>query len=77
MPAFSHMPEEPIDKVVAWMLAEGILFEEEGLLRFGRKGEEEFGRKTSWSCFRSFRRHHCSWSGTAARSLGSWTRPHF
>ena len=35
---FAQMPEERVDEVVAWMLAEGILFEDEGLLWFGREG---------------------------------------
>jgi Lhr-like helicase len=33
--------------------------------------------RTSWSCFRSSPRPPCLWSGTAARSWGSWTRPPF
>jgi ATP-dependent Lhr-like helicase len=54
VPAFARMPAERIDEVVAWMLAEGILFEEEGLLWFGRKGEEEFGRKNFLELFSVF-----------------------
>jgi ATP-dependent helicase Lhr and Lhr-like helicase len=52
--AFVRMPGERIDEVVAWMLGEGILFEEEGLLWFGRKGEEEFGRKNFLELFSVF-----------------------
>jgi ATP-dependent Lhr-like helicase len=52
--AFARMPVERIEDVVAWMLAEGILFEEEGLLWFGRKGEEEFGRKNFLELFSVF-----------------------
>jgi len=54
VPAFVRMPGERIDEMVAWMLAEGILFEEEGLLWFGRKGEEEFGRKNFLELFSVF-----------------------
>lgn len=54
VPAFSHMPKERIDKVVEWMLAKSILFEEEGLLWFGRKGEEDFGRKNFLELFSVF-----------------------
>ena len=52
--AFTRMPVERIEEVVAWILAEGILFEEEGLLWFGRKGEEEFGRKNFMELFSVF-----------------------
>jgi ATP-dependent Lhr-like helicase len=54
VPAFARMPEERADEVIAWMLAEDILFEEEGLLWFGRKGEEEFGRKNFLELFSVF-----------------------
>ncbi len=54
VPAFARMLGEQIDEMVAWMLAEGILFEEEGLLWFGRKGEEEFGRKNFLELFSVF-----------------------
>jgi ATP-dependent Lhr-like helicase len=54
VPAFARMPEERADEVIAWMLAEGILFEEEGLLWFGRKGEEELGRKNFLELFSVF-----------------------
>jgi len=37
------MPPERVDDVVASMLAEGILWEEEGILRIGQKGEGAFG----------------------------------
>jgi ATP-dependent Lhr-like helicase len=54
VPAFVRMPAERADEVVGWMLAEGLLFEEEGLLWFGRKGEEEFGRKNFLELFSVF-----------------------
>jgi ATP-dependent Lhr-like helicase len=54
VPAFGEMPAERIDEVVDWMLAEGILAEEEGLLWLGGKGEEEFGRKNFLELFSVF-----------------------
>ena len=54
VPAFARMPAGRVNEVVEWMLAEGILFEEEGLLWFGRKGEEEFGRKNFLELFSVF-----------------------
>jgi ATP-dependent Lhr-like helicase len=54
VPAFARMPGERTDEVVEWMLAEGILFEEEGLLWFGREGEEKFGRKNFLELFSVF-----------------------
>jgi ATP-dependent Lhr-like helicase len=54
VPAFALMPAERVNEVVAWMLAAGILFEEEGLLWFGRKGEEELGRKNFLELFSVF-----------------------
>ena len=45
MPAFAHMTEEEIKSIVTHMLAIGVFAEDEGVLWFGRKGEEEFGRK--------------------------------
>ncbi len=51
---FARMPVERIDEVVDWMLAEGILFEEEGLLWFGRAGEKAFGHKNFLELFAVF-----------------------
>ena len=45
MPAFAQMTEEQITSIVTYMLANGLFAEDEGVLWFGRKGEEEFGRK--------------------------------
>jgi len=45
VPAFSQMPPERIQEVVTWMLQQRILWEEEGILGIGRKGEEEYGRR--------------------------------
>ena len=45
VPAFSQLPPERIQEVVTWMLKQGILWEEEGILGIGHKGEEEYGRR--------------------------------
>ena len=45
MPAFAQMTEEQIASIVTRMLENGLFAEDEGVLWFGRKGEEEFGRK--------------------------------
>jgi ATP-dependent Lhr-like helicase len=52
--AFARMPAERIGEVVDWMVTEGILFDEEGVLWLGRKGEEEFGRKNFLELFSVF-----------------------
>jgi ATP-dependent helicase Lhr and Lhr-like helicase len=54
VPAFARMPQERTEAVVDWMLAEGILFEDEGLLWFGRQGEEKYGRKNFLDLFSVF-----------------------
>ena len=45
VPAFADMPPEHIQEVVAWMLAKGMLWEEQGILGIGQKGEETYGRR--------------------------------
>lgn len=45
VPAFAAMPPERIRQIVDWMLQQGILWEEEGILGIGRKGEETYGRR--------------------------------
>ena len=45
VPAFSQMPPERVQEVVAWMLAQGFLWEEQDILGIGRKGEETYGRR--------------------------------
>jgi ATP-dependent helicase Lhr and Lhr-like helicase len=54
VPAFVAMPVGRIRETLDWMLAEGILSEDEGLLWLGRKGEEEFGRKNFLELFSVF-----------------------
>lgn len=52
--AFAAMPDERLREVLNWMLAEGILSEDEGILWLGRKGEEEYGRKNFMDLFSVF-----------------------
>lgn len=54
VPAFTSMPEERVGEVLGWMLSEGILSEDEGVLWLGRKGEEEFGRRNFLELFSVF-----------------------
>jgi ATP-dependent helicase Lhr and Lhr-like helicase len=54
VPAFSRMPADRVGELMDWMLAEGILFDEDGVLWLGRKGEEEFGRKNFLELFSVF-----------------------
>jgi ATP-dependent helicase Lhr and Lhr-like helicase len=54
MPAFAQMTEEQITSIVKYMLANGLFAEDEGVLWFGRKGEEEFGRKNFMSLLSVF-----------------------
>jgi ATP-dependent Lhr-like helicase len=45
MPAFAAMAEDHLDEILAFMLACGILYEEEGMLSMGVEGERAFGRR--------------------------------
>jgi len=45
VPAFDQMPVTRIQEVTAWMLQQSILWEEEGILGIGHKGEEVYGRR--------------------------------
>jgi ATP-dependent Lhr-like helicase len=54
VPAIVAMPNERAREVLSWMLAEGILSEDEGILWLGRKGEEEFGRRNFLELFSVF-----------------------
>ena len=45
VPAFSQMASDKIDTLVSWMLDQEILWEEAGILWFGRRGEETYGRR--------------------------------
>jgi ATP-dependent Lhr-like helicase len=54
VPAFTAMSADHVTQVVDWMLGEGILYDEAGLLWLGHKGEEEFGRKNFLELFSVF-----------------------
>jgi len=54
VPVFSRLPAQRVSEVVDWMLAEEILFDEEGLLGLGRKGEKEFGQRNFLEVFSVF-----------------------
>lgn len=53
-PALASMPDERAREILAWMLAEGILSEAEGILWLGRQGEEAFGRRNFLELFSVF-----------------------
>ncbi len=54
LPAFAGIDERQIEDLVEWMLAEQILWDEEGILWLGRKGEESYGRKNFLELFSVF-----------------------
>ncbi|MHB8973732.1 MAG: DEAD/DEAH box helicase [Pirellulaceae bacterium] len=45
VPAFAEMPPERIHEVIAWMLTQGMLWEEQGILGIGQQGEATYGRR--------------------------------
>lgn len=45
MPGFTGLSAQHIQEMVAWMLSHGILWEEQGMLGIGQKGEETYGRR--------------------------------
>src|SRR5438093_283492 len=45
VPAFVAMPTERIAHMVTWMLQKGVLWDDQGILWLGRKGEETYGRR--------------------------------
>ena len=45
MPAFSKMTDEETESIVAHMLTQGLLNDDQGLLWFGKEGEAAFGRR--------------------------------
>jgi ATP-dependent helicase Lhr and Lhr-like helicase len=54
VPAFARMPADRVARVVDWMLSEGILSDDGGVLWLGRRGEAEFGRKNFLELFSVF-----------------------
>ena len=45
MPAFSSLGDQEAAEVIAHMIASDILWDDAGILWFGRKGEEDYGRR--------------------------------
>lgn len=45
VPGFASMPATEVESLVQWMLDQEILFDDNGILWFGRQGEEEFSRR--------------------------------
>ncbi|MBI2567263.1 MAG: DEAD/DEAH box helicase [Candidatus Schekmanbacteria bacterium] len=54
MPAFACMPEDARSAIVAFMLAQGILSQDRGMLWLGEEGEEAFGRRSFMELFAVF-----------------------
>ena len=54
VPAFARMPRAQIDHVVQWMLQQQILWDEQGILGLGRRGEETYGRRNFLALFSVF-----------------------
>jgi ATP-dependent helicase Lhr and Lhr-like helicase len=54
VPAFADMPAERIDQVVGWMLEKEVLWEDQGILWLGRKGEAAYGRRHFLELFSVF-----------------------
>jgi ATP-dependent Lhr-like helicase len=54
VPAFSQMSQEVKAEILGWMIEQEILWEEEGILGLGRRGEEEFGRRNFLELFSVF-----------------------
>src|SRR2546427_1905410 len=54
VPAFADMPAERIDYVVAWMLQKEVLWEDQGILWLGRKGETSYGPRNFLELFSVF-----------------------
>lgn len=54
VPAFINMPLEQIDHMVTSMLQQGILWNDQGILWLGRKGEEGYGRQNFLALFSVF-----------------------
>ena len=45
VPAFARLPMAQVDSLVQWMLQQQILWDDQGMLWFGRAGEETYGRR--------------------------------
>lgn len=54
VPAFAEMPAERIARMVSWMLQKEVLWDDQGILWLGRKGEETYGRRNFLELFSVF-----------------------
>ncbi|MBI3800153.1 MAG: ATP-dependent helicase [Deltaproteobacteria bacterium] len=54
VPTFADMPAGQIDSLVTWMLQKEILWEDQGILWLGRKGEAAYGRRHFLELFSVF-----------------------
>src|SRR5262249_12533801 len=54
VPAFAAMPAEKITHLMNWMINQGVLWNDQGILGFGRKGEEEYGQQHFLELFSVF-----------------------
>ncbi|MBX6311846.1 MAG: DEAD/DEAH box helicase [Isosphaeraceae bacterium] len=54
VPAFASMSPERREEILCWMIDQGILWDEEGIVGFGRSGEETFGRRNFLELFSVF-----------------------
>ncbi|MFV1965975.1 MAG: hypothetical protein ACC628_11160 [Pirellulaceae bacterium] len=52
--AFREMPRDQVDRVVEWMLQQEILWDDQGILWLGQKGEETYGRRNFLELFSVF-----------------------
>ena len=54
LPAFREMQSERREEVLQWMIDHEILWSDQGILSFGQKGEEAYGRKNFLELFSVF-----------------------
>ena len=54
LPAFREMQRERREEVLQWMIDHEILWSDQGILSFGQKGEEAYGRKNFLELFSVF-----------------------
>ncbi len=54
VPGFAELPREYVTGMVDWMLKQGILWEEAGILALGREGESSYGRRNFLELFSVF-----------------------
>ena len=74
MPGFSSIPAATREQIVEWMLTQEILWEEEGILWFGKRGKKSLAARTSWSWSRFSYPPRCFLCSTVGRSWVSSLR---